>query len=277
MGSLKSALRLLRRLIAPALLAFSLFLNIALFFSSSVYGLAASAVELVSGRKTLAARQADEIATVHAHLNEERRLRREAQSGLAQANADLLAERQMKRELRSELADASELLAVSRANRKRVQDAAGKVAERVSQRAKRTAVREVVSMPGEAIPIYGAAVIATATALEIKDLCQTLIDMTELQQLFDPSATPSEEQLTVCSLEVPPREVIWQTAMSAPGEAWDRAMSTLPDLEDVRSFEMDAVDWAGMGQFLSDRAGAMATSTADAVQRKWMQFQNWQE
>lgn len=269
--------RVFRRIAAPTLLVCSLMLNIGLFFSSSVFDLAASAAESLTGRRTVVARQADEIANLSADLDEERRLRREAQSELTEANASLLAERQAKRQLRSELTDAGELLAASAASRKKIQGAVMNVAEEVSERAARTATREVASMPGEAIPFWGTAVIAGATALELKDLCQTMIDMTELQQLFNPSAVPPEDQLTVCSLEVPSRAEIWEAAASAPGSAWEAAKGAVPDLDDVRSFEFGDIDWIGLGQSISDSAEGMAASTANAVQRKWAQFKKWQE
>lgn len=269
--------RVFRRIAAPTLLVCSIVLNIGLFFSSSVYDLAVSAAESLTGRRTVAARQADEIASLSANLDEERRLRREVQLELAEANASLLAERQAKRQLRSELTNAGELLAASAASRRKIQGAVMNVAEEVSERAARTATREVASMPGEAIPGWGATVIVAATGLEFRDLCQTMIDMTELQQLFDPSVAPPEDQLTVCSLEVPSRAEIWEAAASAPGKAWGAAKGVVPDLEDVRSFEFGDVDWNGLGQSISDSAEGMAASTADAVQRKWTQFKKWQD
>ena len=47
--------------------------------------------------------------------------------------------------------------------------------------------------------------------MELYDLCETIKDMNELSLAFDPTLEPSENQATVCSMEVPLPEEVWET------------------------------------------------------------------
>ncbi|MCA0943390.1 hypothetical protein LCM08_00535 [Salipiger pacificus] len=222
------ALRVTRALIFPALLALSIFFNLALLFSTSLYGLASSGIEALTGRRSPVVQQADD---------------------LARATADLDAERTAKRELRSELAETSAELAATKAVHRQVRGKVADTAAGVTQRAAKTAAREVASMPGEALPLVGTAVIIGATALELADLCATIKDMTALQHALDPEYSAPEEQLTVCALEVPSRKALWQMATEAPGKAWAAAAERVPD---IASAELPDFDWEGSKELLYD-------------------------
>ena len=119
----------------------------------------------------------------------------------------------------------------------------------IGRRSSRSAARSVASMPGEAIPWIGTAVIVGVTSLEIRDLCLTMKDMTELQRAFDPSFKTNEDDLEVCAIKVPPKEEIIAAVKASPGKAWEAAKEATPSLEDVRNMKMpDVKGWWETGE-----------------------------
>ena len=116
-------------------------------------------------------------------------------------------------------------------------------------------------MPGKAIPWIGTAVIVGVTSLEIRDLCLTMKDMTELQRAFDPSFKTNEDDLEVCSIKVPPKEEIIAAVKASPGKAWEAAKKATPSLEDIRDMKMpDVKGWWETGEgAVSDFGGKVGT------------------
>lgn len=225
---------------------------------------------------------ADEVAELGSELSQERVAIRKVRSELTDVTEDLATERATTRKLRAEVGDVAERLAIERATTRQlrselskaapdvvlfrgrkvaIKEAVGTTAERISRRAAVTSAREIGSMAGEAIPYLGIAVIVGATALELKDLCDNLKDMSELRRAFDPDATESDEQQTVCAQRVPTREELWEIAKASPGNAWERARNAVPTLEEVKDYELPDIDWSG---FLL-RVGEIAASTADGA------------
>jgi hypothetical protein len=98
-------------------------------------------------------------------------------------------------------------------------------------------------MPGEAIPWLGTAVIVGVTALELHDLCATIKDMTELKKAFDPTLTSSEEELEVCAITVPPKDVILAAVKASPHKAWEKAKELTPSIEEISEMEMPEVNF----------------------------------
>ena len=281
------ALRVTRALIFPALLALSIAFNLALLLSTSLYGLASSGLEALTGRRSPVVQQADDLARASADLDVEKGAHREVRSELAETQADLLAEKAATRELRSELTEASaelagaqaELatervaireirtqlletsgeLALARAAQSQVRGKVAGTASAVTQRAAKTATREVASMPGEALPWVGTAVIIGATALELADLCATIKDMTALQHALDPDYSAPEEQLTVCAMEVPSRKALMQMAIEAPGKAWAAAAERVPDIANT---EIPDFDWEKSKVWFSEAYATFSESAS---------------
>jgi len=151
-------------------------------------------------------------------------------------------------------------------------------------------------MPGESIPGWGTVVIVGMTALEIKDLCDTISDMTELQKMFDPELDPSSDQVTVCSQELPTSEELWNIASDAPGKAWAAAKERLPKFDELQ-FEVPDIDWSEFGDSfvtkfseasdkisstsskiatsVSSGAKDLAVATSDKTRQRWNRFQEW--
>jgi hypothetical protein len=222
------------------------------------------------------------LTKTSAELVTERKIKSELKSQLGRTSQNLITERQAKKALQSKVTNqAGELAAEKTSNRilkSRYDDILGglvtfkgeKVAlknavahtsERIGRRASRSAARNVASMPGEAIPWIGTAVIVGVTSLEIRDLCLTMKDMTELQRAFDPSFKTNEDDLEVCSIKVPPKEEIIAAVKASPGKAWEAAKKATPSLEDIRDMKMpDVKGWWETGEgAVSDFGGKVGT------------------
>ena len=144
----------------------SLTFNAAMLLFDSVYALASGAVSTASGIRSLVVRQADEIADLNAKLTMEKKLQREVKTELAATTAQLTAERATTRAVRSNLAQKTAEIASLKNFRSKAMIATNNAAEKIAQRTKRAALRDVAAMPAEAIPFWGTAVIVTATTLE---------------------------------------------------------------------------------------------------------------
>lgn len=240
-------LRVSRRIVRASLsliLVIGLFLsvsvNILIFFSSTFVEAASSIFSRSFGVRTIFVQQADELAELSVNIDNERRINRELSAEIAETRV-----------------------------------ATDTIIRRVARRTGVSATREVASMPAEAIPYLGAAVIVGATALEIRDMCNNLQDLAELQSIIDPSSTAAPEVLTVCSIEVPTRTEVVDAISNAPEQAWLAARNALPSIEDIRSIEVSEIDWSAMVQsgWLStrDTVDGLAASSVEATEwlKRW--------
>ena len=80
---------------------------------------------------------------------------------------------------------------------------AGKITKRIAKRTTRGAIRNIASIPAEAVPYLGIPVIIAITALEIKDACETMKDVDELNKQFTVNAEIEEQATKVCGLKMP--------------------------------------------------------------------------
>tara|TARA_B110000090_G_C13320993_1_gene423493 strand:- start:87 stop:1151 length:1065 start_codon:yes stop_codon:yes gene_type:complete len=219
--------------------------------------------ELVVERK-LKRELKSQVADISGDLVIERNIKRTLKSELAEQAATLAIERTTKRALKSELAEQAANLAIERTTKRAlkvtmrnlsrgmvsfkgkkvaVQKAVEVTANKIGKRAQKSAARNVASMPGEAIPWLGTAVIVGVTALELHDLCATIKDMTELKKAFDPTLTSSEEELEVCAITVPPKDVILAAVKASPHKAWEKAKELTPSIEEISEMEMPEVNF----------------------------------
>jgi hypothetical protein len=282
----KFILSLIRKLIFPTLLVISIAFSGMLLVSSTVFNFAAAAIGAATGVDRPKVRSADDVARFTADIDEQKRINRELRSEVADRNAELVLERRTKRELRSQVVELGQDLATAKIARDQLRNTVGDVAHRVTTRATKTATRETASMAGEAIPFWGTAVIVTATTLELYDLCQTVVDMNELQTALDPDLATPIEDLTVCGMVVPTRHQLWESVSSTPSAAWSSAQEIMPSLDDVKSFELPEIDWqsissnirstaSSVGTGMSDAASSLTTTTSDVAATKWDQLKKW--
>ena len=248
--------------------------------------MASNAVGAVTGMRTVAVQHAAEVAELSSDLVNERRINRELKGEVAdlagnlatertarrkltgevtELSGDLAAERVASRKIRNQLSESTSNLVTYRGKRMAVNEAVDRTANGISKRAVKSSSRSITSMAGEAIPYVGTAVIVGVTTLELKDLCDTIKDMNELRQAFNPELKPSEDDMTVCAMKVPTTEELWEIAKTSPSQAWAAAKEATPTLEDLKSYEIPDIDWTGAWNTSVDGAGNAWTATLNGA------------
>jgi hypothetical protein len=237
----------------------------------------------------------EELVTTTGKLVAEQRVKRELKGQIAEISGDLLIERNAKRALKSELADKAAQLTLERNTQRtlksQIRDLASglvpfkgkqvalkaaveETAENIGKRSLISAKRNVASMPGEALPWVGTAVIASVTAL---DLCATLKDMTELKRAFNPTLDPNEDELAVCSIKVPPKEVIIASVKASPKVAWEKAKEVTPSLEEIKDMEMPDVSFKGMWESSKSGTDALTDKVKTGTENFTNKLKKWWE
>lgn len=128
-----------------------------------------------------------------------------------------------------------------------VRDAVSDTSERLSSRVRRATARNLATMPGEALPILGVAVVAGATAWEVKDACEMMKDMHALDLAFNPDHEISERE--VCGARVPTTRELWVMIKASPKAVWDSATAQVADLPEV--------NWASPYHWVVDLASSV--------------------
>lgn len=139
-----------------------------------------------------------------------------------------------------------------RGQKKRLADAVGDTSKRIAKRSAVSASRNAGSVVAEAIPVAGLAVILGVTAFDLKDSCETLRDLHELDRALDPSTELAEQAKYVCGLKVPTKEEVWAKVKASPGEAWAKAKEALPDLPEMPKMPDMSEAWAKVKDTLPD-------------------------
>lgn len=265
----------IKRFMVVGVLVLSLMFNGALLLLDGVYTAAAGIISTVSGIRSIAVRQADEIADLNSQLIVERQTRRELRSEIADMSADLAMSRAMQRDLRGQVTDMSEQIAVAAIARRQSQELVSSTIGRVGNRMQRGAGRAIASMPGKALPYVGASIVVAATAVEVADMCATMIDMVELQKLFDPDFIDNQEKLTVCGLDVPDRKAIVTAIKEAPEDAWNAALEAFPNRTEIQNMEFPDIDWTGIADHAITSSQAMAETAMNSASGKWDDVKAW--
>ncbi|WP_334065738.1 hypothetical protein [Nereida ignava] len=286
----------LKSILLTIALLLSLGLNLILFVGGSLFSAVNSGFEALSGIQTIASRNKAEIASLSEDVIIERKAKREVKGQLAETSAELVAERNAKRALRSQVSDqAAELASFRVSNRQlksQVRDiglgivpfkgkkvalsaAIDETADMVNRRAVKTAKREVASMPAEAIPYLGTAMIVGVTALELYDLCATLKDMSALKRAFNPDFGQSDEELEVCAMKVPPKAEIIEAVKASPEKAWAAATAATPSWSELKQVEFPDVSWAEMWSTTTSGASDIWDNTAEGANDIGAKVKKW--
>lgn len=117
-----------------------------------------------------------------------------------------------------------------RGQQKLVPEAVQDTTTRVARRTAAGAVRNTSSIAAEAIPVVGIAAIVALTAWDLKDSCDTMRDLQELQRSFSLEVLNEPEVTEVCGMKVPTKEEVYRSVKTAPGLAWQSATALLPEL-----------------------------------------------
>lgn len=126
--------------------------------------------------------------------------------------------------------------------KKLLADAVRSTSERIARRTATGASRNLAATFREAIPTIGIGVIVGATALELKDACDTMKELHELDVALDPSKANDAEVTEVCGLKVPTAVEIWEKVKAIPDVVLDRPPE-LPEMPEWTMPEMPEIDW----------------------------------
>lgn len=127
---------------------------------------------------------------------------------------------------------------VHRGERKLLSQAVKDTTQRVARRTAIDSARNVSSTFAEAVPAVGVAVIVGVSVWELKDACDTMRDLHELEVAVDPSVANDPSVTEVCGLRVPSKEEVWAKVVASPAEAWEGAKAMVPDLPDMPDLSM---------------------------------------
>jgi hypothetical protein len=83
---------------------------------------------------------------------------------------------------------------------------------RISRRIATDAIRNAGAVIGEAVPWIGIGVVAGTTALEIKDACDSMRDLSELEAIFVTQSPEMAARDQVCGIVVPTPDELWVMA-----------------------------------------------------------------
>ncbi|MDE3026777.1 MAG: hypothetical protein KGH84_00075 [Paracoccaceae bacterium] len=116
-----------------------------------------------------------------------------------------------------------------------VAEAVADAAQRLADRAIKTAKRTTDAAPAEAMPVYGVPLIAAITGQNVQDTCAQLRDLQGLNSAFNPGQTLSDGG--ICGMTVPDANALWTAVHGDTLALWQRAQSlfaglpalTLPD------------------------------------------------
>lgn len=255
--------RVTRAVILGGLFALSLSLNVATVAFNSVAVLVSGAYEAVTGAasvvgglrrdvdnktKRLASTSDDLVAKNRriASMSDDLMVK---DRRIAALSEDVALRNKQVAGLTDEVTELRQAKTVNyRGQRRLVGEAVGDTTTRVSRRIATAAARSAGSVAAEAIPVAGVAVILGMTAWELKDACDTMQDLRELDLAFNPDTSLDPEVSEVCGRSVPSGQEIWQTVKDSPGKAWASAREHLPDLPDLNmpqlpEFSVPDIDW----------------------------------
>lgn len=254
--------------ILASLFILSMGFNLLIASGGIAFRIASSAYEAVTGSRSVASRHADELAELSADLAGERRLKRELSGEVAELSAGITGERRLNRKLRNEILELGAQAALQKV-------AVENTAEAISSRAKTTATRGAKAMIPKAVPYFGTAVIVGVTAMELKDLCQTIRDMNALKRVFEPGEEADAREVSVCSMRVPTRQELWVAAQDSPAQAWQAVAELTPTLEELRSIEIPDINWAEYWATTTKNAEGWWAYSADGAVQSWEVVKSW--
>lgn len=229
--------RAVRTALLVLLLVASLSLNVASVALSGVASLMATAYGAVTGSKAVVTILKDEIVVKNNQIKGKNTKIASLEKSVATKD----------KKIASLTDDVAKLRASKhvtyRGQKKLLSEAVEDTTTRVGRRIAANAGRNIGSMFGEAIPFVGIGVIVAATTWEIKDSCDTMKDLHELDVAFNPSNAAQDGAQEVCGMAVPSKAEVGRMVKESPGKAWDKAKVSLPDLPDFPDLSLPIFGW----------------------------------
>lgn len=231
------------------LMAGAIALSVATATVSSVFNMVSSAVEAVVGPRTVRAKHTARLSELSGEgaalrnrtselANENQRLTREMDDMEIAHKKSTSALKDENRLLTQELAERKvNYRGQARHAREAVKDTSGRLARRVTL----ASSRNVASVFAEALPFVGVGVIVGATVWELKDSCEMMNDLHELDVAFNPESAIDGTE--VCGMGVPTQDEIWKKINESPEDAWEAAKASIPDLPDFSGAYVSGIEW----------------------------------
>ena len=120
-------------------------------------------------------------------------------------------------------------------------DALQKTSKRMADRSTVGATRNIASLPGEAIPLLGTALIIGVTTWDMYDFCENLKDLNKLNGVFEHQL---EDQDKVCGMKVPTKEQVmdeakrnWQKAYKTAADHINQSGWTVPEIPPIMTWD----------------------------------------
>ncbi len=200
------------------------------------FGLASSVAGLVVGvSQTVRGKHQTQLAVRDDKLAQKTRQEVELSNENGKLKGQLATTRKETDVLRKKLDDTA--VVSYRGAKRPIREAVSDTSQRIARRTAIATSRNIATMPGESIPVYGIAVVVGATTWEVADACAMMSDMHALDVAFNPENAISDRE--VCGTRVPTAGEIWDGIKSAPGNIWQDMKGMDFDLPDL-PFD----DWA---------------------------------
>jgi hypothetical protein len=233
-----NAVKTTRTIVWVVLLVLSLTLNVAVIAVDAVAEIAEEVFERISGRSTTRAAEKlllqQQVQRLGRTVAAQERTIAAGAARLRRALMDIeIRDRQMaslsKDLVRTRLSAATDLDAERATARRLVRE----TSQRISRRIYLDAIRNVGSSIAEAVPWIGISVIAGVTALELKDACDSMRDLYELEAAFDPDAASDADATIVCGIEVPTADELWAAVKEKTSSSWDYVGGYIPEIPEL--------------------------------------------
>jgi len=213
---------------------------------STLRGVAATQRREIAALKTLSAKLRREIATLRADAVRQGKALNALHSDSVRQGRNLAALRATNGKLGGALA-ASRAVAARQsqelAELRTKNGAIGPAAKRSRDRLAKSIGRSILTAPGKALPYAGIPIVIGLTAWEIKDLCDTIRDMNEIQTAARAPEAEVESEPIVCERPDLAVERAVAKLESYSRKKWDEYKKYVPDLpgwEDIPASLRDA-------------------------------------
>jgi hypothetical protein len=237
--------RFFRRLIYVGILVGLLTLNVATLVSGMVFNWLSGLVEFVdvssvrekhkaelSQKDRTIAQQRADLDTRDRTIVEQRAELDAKDRKLAQQSDELASLSSRNVDLTSQNARLRADLEIDyRGERVLYREAVSDTMDRVGPRMVHMTQRNIASIPGEALPFIGIAVVVAATTWELRDACKTMEDLHELDVALNPDR--AIESGEVCGMRVPTAAEVRDKVFASPSVVWEEMKAQYDDLPDV--------------------------------------------
>lgn len=104
---------------------------------------------------------------------------------------------------------------------------------RMSARIVKATARNTSSIFAESLPYLGIPVVIAAASWDLKDACDTMKDLHELDSAFNPESVETSDQAKVCGTKIPTKEEILGKVKDSPALVWNKTKELYDSAPDI--------------------------------------------